>query len=39
MNIVKLVLEILVLIVIIAVFFSLVCPALCSAGVTMLCNL
>ncbi len=39
MNVVKVVLEILVVIVIIAVFFSIVFPALCSAGVGLLCGL
>ncbi len=39
MNIIVLVLEILVAIVIIALFLSLVFPALCHVGVSSLCNL
>ncbi len=38
-NIIKLVIEVLVAIVIIAVFVSIIFPALCGAGVTLLCGL
>ena len=38
-NVIKLVIEVLVVIVIIAVFVSVIFPALCSAGVSLLCGL